>query len=301
MDYKKFTEEMKKQVQERLGDTYEVSVQRVCKLNGEEKAGLSIREQEKNMQIMPVFYLEKSFEEFQQGTPIQVCAEEICDFYQEQKEKKTQNLEETLQIKKLVEWDHVKSMIYPILISENGNENLKELYPYRNYMDLLILYIIRISEGETANIKVTKSMEEVWGVCEEDLYAQAMENVQKEGYRLQSMESLMNEILQGEKKEEETLPESFMYVLTNPCKYFGAAGMLICDKVFEKCFGQKNFYILPSSVHELLLIPDVGKFTKEELNSMVKQVNREQVQPEEVLSDHAYYYDWKTQQMECCE
>lgn len=301
MDYQKFTEEMKEQVQERLGDKYEVSVQNVCKLNGKDKTGISIREKERTMQILPVFYLEKIFEAFRQGRSMQDCVEEVCDFYEEQKEKEDHMLRKIVDIEKIREWDKVKTMIYPILVSEKTNEKLKEVYPYRTYMDLLVFYIIRISAADTGNIKITKKMLEEWGICEEELYVQAMENMKGEGYRLQSMESLMNEILQGEEEEEVSLPDSFMYVLTNHSKYFGAAGMLICDKVFEKCFGQKNFYILPSSIHELILIPDTGAFSESELNSMVKQVNREQVLPEEVLADHVYYYDWETRQMESRE
>ena len=49
--------------------------------------------------------------------------------------------------------------------------------------------------------------------------------------------------------------------------------------------------MLPSSIHEVIITPDRHQFSYEELSAMVKEINETQVEAEEVLSDHAYYYD----------
>ena len=52
-----------------------------------------------------------------------------------------------------------------------------------------------------------------------------------------------------------------------------------------------DYYVLPSSVHEVMIVPDDGGFDSGELEEMVREINATQVAPEEVLSDHIYYYN----------
>ena len=85
-----------------------------------------------------------------------------------------------------------------------------------------------------------------------------------------------------------------MYVLTNKQKMFGAGvifypGIL---ELIESILGD-HFYILPSSVHECILVPDQGQYSRIELKRMVKEVNDSQVEDEEILSYEIYYYDCK--------
>lgn len=94
--------------------------------------------------------------------------------------------------------------------------------------------------------------------------------------------------------------------MTNQEKYCGAAGIFLCAEMFQEIVGRKNFYILPSSIHELILVVDSGTIDKEMPNGMVKIVNEEQVAPEERLADHVYYFDWGTKQIYtdeelCCD
>lgn len=83
-----------------------------------------------------------------------------------------------------------------------------------------------------------------------------------------------------------------MYVLTNASKVNGS-GILARDGVLDK-IGEllgKNFYVLPSSIHEVLIVPDNGDMQAKELESMVKEVNATQVAPADLLSDKVQYYD----------
>ena len=85
-----------------------------------------------------------------------------------------------------------------------------------------------------------------------------------------------------------------MYVLGNDKKLFGAAAMFyqgVLEEFSEK--QQKSFYVLPSSVHEVILIPDDGMVNGEELWKMVCEINATQVDPEEVLTDSVYYFSIK--------
>ena len=90
---------------------------------------------------------------------------------------------------------------------------------------------------------------------------------------------------------------SDMYILTNETKLNGAACILYENVLYD--FAQKlgeDLYILPSSVHEVILLPKLSVFEKDELVNMVREVNTEGVAAEEVLSDHVYEYN-RTQRL----
>ena len=93
-------------------------------------------------------------------------------------------------------------------------------------------------------------------------------------------------------EEPEEVASDVMYVLTNRLRSHGAAAVLY-EGCLEKIAAELacNYYVLPSSIHEVILTPDRHGFSYEELSSMVKEINESQVREEEVLSDHAYYYD----------
>ena len=89
-----------------------------------------------------------------------------------------------------------------------------------------------------------------------------------------------------------------MQVFTNEEMWNGAAGMM--EPGFLNRLGKKgDFYILPSSIHEVILLYDTKEFERESLNEMVRQINEEQVAPQERLADHVYYYDSKNGALFC--
>lgn len=94
----------------------------------------------------------------------------------------------------------------------------------------------------------------------------------------------------------------FLYVLTNQRVSHGADGILRKDllKEFSK-LARGNFYILPSSVHETLLLGDGPNIKAEDLRDMVQSINRDEVSQEEWLSDNVYYYDTEKGELEIAE
>ena len=85
-----------------------------------------------------------------------------------------------------------------------------------------------------------------------------------------------------------------MTVVSNERGLNGAASLFYpdqMDKVAEKIGG--DYYILPSSIHEQLVVPDDGNMSSVDLGNMVREVNATQVSPEERLSDEVYHYDSK--------
>ena len=96
--------------------------------------------------------------------------------------------------------------------------------------------------------------------------------------------------------------DEMMYVATVPDKNSGAGVLAyqdFMDQAAEKLGG--DFYILPSSIHEILLVPDNGEKAADELRAMVKEVNATQVRPEEKLTDNVYHYDSREHVFELAE
>ena len=109
------------------------------------------------------------------------------------------------------------------------------------------------------------------------------------------------ENLLNEKMDMEAM-ENPMFCLTNKAKMNGASLLLQEDirKQIGECLGS-DYFVIPSSIHEVLIIPDNGIFQVPELNAMVKEVNETQVEREEQLSDKVQFCDGKTAVMENAE
>lgn len=81
------------------------------------------------------------------------------------------------------------------------------------------------------------------------------------------------------------------YIITNERKTNGA-GVLLCDEVLKEIYYKVGtYFILPSSIHEILVFPETDSSKAEELSAMVKQINGDVVEEEDRLSDEAFFYD----------
>ena len=149
-----------------------------------------------------------------------------------------------------------------------------------------------------ATILINKNHLEMWGITGEELDRQAWENTVSDlKASLRPMgeilrECFLNADVDVAKTEDEAEYRIFpMYVLTNQKKTFGAIcirypGML---KELSEKFGG-DFYILPSSVHECILVPADETVSRDMLKEMVTDINQTQVEPQEILANQAYLY-----------
>ncbi len=106
------------------------------------------------------------------------------------------------------------------------------------------------------------------------------------------MRVVQAELLGIEGVEEETLEIDNMFVLTSPQRIWSAAAMFDTEVIQAKAEElQTNFYILPCSVHEVILIKEHKARSVEELREIVSDINETTVAVQEVLSNTVYYYD----------
>lgn len=167
-------------------------------------------------------------------------------------------------------------------------------FPYRVIGDMTLMYGIlwKNEKGEDCLIPVTCEHLNLWGKQESELFEIAKENTSRLlPVCLRSMEELLCKFLSEEEKggmQEE------IYVLTNRRGYLGAAAMLY-EGILERFSAQmgSDLYILPSSIHEVILLPFRGQ-KKESLQEMVEEINKKEVPCSDILSNKVYQYSKKS-------
>ena len=304
-----FAATVKEAVEASLGDGYEVSINEVLKNNDTHLTGLTIRTEESN--VAPTIYLEGMFERYTAGdASVPVIVSEVLSVYESH--RVTMPFDASM----VTDFSVCQSKICFKLVNADCNKELLTDAPHMIVCDDLavLFYILVSNDGSgTATITIRNNMLDMWGVTEEDLFELALANTQRL-FRgsVMSMASVLTELLSARMDEENT-KEFYdmvvsdedmvpMYVCTNTQKINGAGVLLYKDllKEFADRVGS-DFYILPSSVHETLLVPVSKEMQIEYLKSMVREVNATQVAPEEVLSDNVYIYRRADEHLESVE
>ena len=204
-------------------------------------------------------------------------------------------------VSNVLNWQQAKERLR-VCIEPRTNEDVIK----RDFLDLQMFARIIVAEDEngTQSAKVTPSLLKAWNITEDELFIKAKENTEKEiqvGNMLDilfgnGMKTSIDEFKPIVDKDDIT-----MFVFTNNSGINGAGG-IACKTALKKLsdkFGS-GFYILPSSIHELLIIPvDTNDHNaRASFTKMVQEVNAGEVKPEEILSNHCYYYNRVTEEIE---
>lgn len=199
-------------------------------------------------------------------------------------------------------WEDVRAHIRPFLAPTRW-ERMADRIPhlaYSRFLDLSIYYYTQALSDDGKELRITwidhrRSAD--WGITMQTLNDQAIRNLRGDGYSIQCIDGLINSSLGCQ-----TIPHDIgiihLYVLTNKKMFWGASGIL--DRGIIRAFAEKtghSLYIIPSSIHEVLLCPDLGQIERGEIDQIIKEVNTTQVSPHDRLSDHAYHYDRTTDEI----
>ncbi|MCM1045974.1 MAG: DUF5688 family protein [Candidatus Gastranaerophilales bacterium] len=303
MEMNLFAQNVQKKVASELGRGYQVKLQEVTKLNHVTMQGLLILSEEKN--VSPTIYLDSFWEAYEGGASMEVIVEKILQIYRE--DTPVQNID----LDFFKDFEKVRDRICYRLVHREKNEAFLAGIPHIEFLDLAICFFYAyrgdaIGEG---SILIHNAHVKLWDTDKKELLALAQKNTPRLfPWKCTSLGEIVAEILQGQEKKmsgtaesaeaerewREGIADVAMKVLTNQSCVQGAACILYPD-VLEELSAQAgvNFYILPSSIHEVILVADNGRETPEFLKEMIYDVNHTQVEPEEVLSDSLYYYDRK--------
>lgn len=295
MSYENFLNYIKEEVKKRLGDEYETDLNQVRKNNGLLLDGLMIRCNKDK--IMPSVYLNPYYENYQKGESINDIVDEVIKAYDGAREETGR-----IAIPARMEFEEVKSRIIFRLVNYEKNQLLLQSVPHYRVLEFAVTFhcLIRRDEEGIGSVRITEEHRKNWGVSVEELQKVAMENTKNNFPAIiRPMEDIVYDAIKHESwtpnKEVATLPTNFnssMYVLTNSCGINGASCLLYQGllELFYKQLGS-DFFLLPSSIHELILVPVGEDRDREHLEEMVKEINQTQVAMEEILSDTVYNYE----------
>lgn len=290
MQYETFKKVILERLTNDIPDPKNISIQSVQKNNGYVLDGLVILENHCN--ISPTIYLNYYYEHYENGISFQEIYHQIMLAYQQNKPK--QNIDVSF----FTDFKNTREKIMFKLINyELNKEQLRDI-PHIRFLDLAIVFYILIAVNKdigNATILIHKSHLDFWKITEQDLYQIATGNTCCTlRPKIQNMDEILRDLSDPAGKSGPCLSgedDVRMHVLTNQYNLFGAACMLYSGilKSFAERY-ESDLYILPSSIHEVILIPAKDDSSLSDLSEMVREVNRTQLHEDEVLSDHAYYY-----------
>ena len=248
---------------------YTAEAKEVTKNNGIKLVGIQITELGSN--ISPIIYVDQFIE---LGTSAEDAAEQVVQIY-------LANADKNFDLSSLEDWSKAKEVVTPRLIGINNDVSD---FPHKTFCDLYIIYAIQVSKDGAA--KVTNQMLDRWGITLDELDRVAREN-------MKPTMMTMAEMLASLGFPMEEVSDMPMYVITNKSKIYGASSILSTEIIDR--FDQ-DMYILPSSVHELIAVP-AGDLMAMELGNMIKEINQNEVLPEEVLGDDPYFFEYATKEI----
>lgn len=199
----------------------------------------------------------------------------------------------TKNLRKLFEYDYVKDKLFVKVYPKKGNGYLLINAPHREIEDLILFpYVLldKSSTGEIVSAVVSNDMLKAYDLDENVLIDLALLNsVKLFPAVVKDINMVMANLMGIPVSETET---SSQIVVTNTENAFGALALFYPEVMEELARRHKgNYFILPSSIHEMITVPDDGEIIYEELREMVTDINHTQVAPKERLTDEVYYYD----------
>ncbi len=280
-----------------LDKTYGIEAREIIKNNSVSHFGIIIRDE---TNVAPTIYVDQLYEKYRNGEmDINECASEVFRVYDQHKaaggpfEKAAD----------MVKFPAAEKCILPKLINGERNKAMLKTVPHSDFGDLAVIYqIVLPSEDDEVQgaITVTNEIFKTWKISLKELHETSVRNLRNTNMtRIESMLSILvgrfglngSDGKSPDPMTGNSTPES-MYVMSSENKINGAVTLLDSDCLEEFARVNGSFYIIPSSIHELILLPDKdGTLSFDSLKDMITDVNKTVLSPEEVLGYEPYYYD----------
>ena len=285
MDLYTFTEELEKEIRKQEQDILEIDREVIRKNNGVCLDAMILRGE--NRSIAPAIYPQQLFSLYQQGMSIEALARQAAGSFREAFTNPVRELDGFFD-----DYDRFCDKIYCRLVNRGKNLLLLDELLSEEWMDLAVTYYCRMrTEGRGCGaIQIRRGFPEDWGVDEKRIREDAWRNTMRDYPPfLQPLYQAMQEL--GGSAPEPAY-DTRLFVLSNREKFLGAVS-IACPGETEHLAAELggSFYVIPSSIHECLVLPDDSVHDPEELGEILRSVNSAVVDPQEVLADHVYRDD----------
>lgn len=285
-DYETFKESATDLIKEALGLGYQIISQIVKKNNGQELDALIIREEGSN--IAPTIYVQNLYQEYQHGEEMEDIINRAVSVVNFKKPEIPLFNRET-----------AEQNLYAVVCNYAANKEMLKDMPHRQFLDLAVYPKFRVASGEfgQAAIKVNNALLEQMKLTKDEALNIAIKNTEQEGFELKPIMEVLREKMDI---PDEMFPTDTLrlYVVSTPKNMDGSAVLAsknelakAVEKIGEDCF------ILPSSIHEVLLLPVSHARSVDEMEAVVREVNENELKPEEILSNTVYHFGAKTKKL----
>jgi len=268
-----------KALQKELGDTYSIFIHEVLKTNLV-LDGLSILKQGEN--VSPSIYLNSFYKDLESGIPLTVVINNILSIY------KQCSFPGYLDVSKILDFNNVRSNLFVKLINKHLNEKLLENVPHTYFLDDFAITVhckLNQTKEGLFSFAITNDYLKAWNLTAPALISIAKENtISLMGLDIENL----SDSLQSMHVQVPSLP---IWVMTNRYMLNGAATVLNDNVLKEFAATCGNFYIIFSSIHEVLLIPSNDNLNIEMLTNLNQEVNASSLNEEDILGTKAYYYE----------
>lgn len=284
MTYYQFVQAVEEKMKGVVNEDTTLSIYVADKNNGVKRRGITIAQ--KGINISPTIYLEEFYTKYRKGCTLDSIVTDILSLYYEVRLKKSWDEEN------INSFEAIEGKIVYRLVNFEANKGLLTGIPHIPYLDLAIIFyvMLEVNEYGTACMLIRNEHLDIWGIHTNEVFEKAKENTWR---ILPSEFHTMRAMMKEYHKEGNYVGMDILHVLTNKVRSFGASAIL-----YEGClemigsFLNDNFYVLPSSVHEVIIVSETdAPWGGAGLSEMVEEINRTQVDEEDILSDTAYYYD----------
>lgn len=284
MEYSDFTKEIRERLKDALGAGHDVSIQQICGNNGIkwDAAVISVSGSSTAECMAVSSYYELCREE----EDLEIVIEELVGDY-----RKRKSGGHVPDMNTVYDWKMSREGVIFRLVNTGANRQLLHEIPHFGFLDLsMVFYLLLDSDAEGCrSIMITNMLLKKWGISERELLHQAQKNTP---LRMPEIILDAHSLFPAETADDPAGMQ--VYVLTNRLRLYGA-GCVLYEGVLEKAAGMcwSGFYVLPCSVHELLLIP-AERYSQgfaQQLKQLVMEVNLAEVPEQDILSDCIYYYN----------
>ncbi len=287
MNFEQFKQEIMNGMAERFPEL-EIESQTVNKLQGQSYEGISVRSEGSNiaatMNIQPVF------EQVKEGMPMELAMDRVAEMI----EQAAQSMPE-YDLKTLSDYSKMKDTLILQLIPISGNEERLADIPHKVVDEMALVYRMELEQTDqgAATILVNNQLLRNYGIDQTQLHEDAVEAaVRNHPATLRNMNDVMRDMMGDLGNAFIPDEPSPLWVASIEGGMHGACAIQypdFLDQAAETLGG--DFFVLPSSQHEVLLVPDDGSMELGQLEQMVHDVNEAEVAPEDRLSDHVFHYD----------
>lgn len=293
MEFTTFMELVRNEAEKRVCGDCSVQLVTTTKNNGIVLSGITVLQGGCN--ISTTIYLNDHYKAYRNGTAtIGMITDTVMDTYER---NKTDN---SINMGGFLNYASAKEHIVYKLVNTEKNRELLEHIPHVPFHDLSIVFEYLVPQGglNSISILIRNEYMNAWNAYTEELYRTASINTPLlRKYELKSMGEVLCE-LEDMMDFGEPCDIVPMYVLRNESKVLGAACILypyLLSDFAAAC--RSDLFIIPSSIHETLILPYADPSESGEIKAMIRDINRTQVTAEEVLSDNLYIYEQSTDEL----